>query len=92
MCVLGQLWAALPLLARGGKKRNEKPKEWDGCTLKSEIKKEITVIIYNINNNVVLESCQCPHSPLYFVDTYILGSELVLFHLNFTQPTFLHVN
>lgn len=35
---------------------------------------------------------QCPHSPLYFVDTYILGSELVLFHLNFTQPTFLHVN
>lgn len=66
MCVLGQLWAALPLLARGGKKRNEKPKEWDGCTLKSEIKKEIIVIIYNINNNVVLESCPMSTQPSVF--------------------------
>lgn len=40
----------------------------------------------------MLESCQCPHSPLYFLNTDILGNGSVLFHLNFTQPTLLNVN
>lgn len=92
MHVLGQLWAFVSFLKRRRKKKkNEKPKEWDGCTLKREIKEEIIVIIYN-NNNDMLESCQCPHSPLYFLNTDILGNGSVLFHLNFTQLRLLHVN
>lgn len=71
---------------------NEKPEEWGGCTLKSEIKQEIIVIIQKNNNNDMLEGCQCPHSPRYFLNTDILGNGSVLFHLNFTQPTLLNVN
>lgn len=38
-----------------------------------------------------MECCQCPHIPLYFLNTGILGNGSVLFHLNFTLPTLLNV-
>lgn len=40
----------------------------------------------------MLESCQCPHSPLHFLNTDILGDGSVLSHLNSAQPTLLNVN